>query len=100
MIDIQSQVIPMSPKSDDPNSKHGSPKQDTPGRPKSSSSRQQTQPHQVTQTGSPEVDADDGGAAKDEGGAPEDDERVEYRDRPTDDGKHGDGHQEPNTGPP
>jgi hypothetical protein len=35
----------------------GEPKQDTPGRPKSSSSRQQTQPGQNSQTGSPELDA-------------------------------------------
>ncbi len=33
------------------------PKQDTPGRPKSSSSRQQTQPGQNSQTGSRELDA-------------------------------------------
>lgn len=30
--------------------------QDTPGRPDSSSSRQQTQPGQVNQTGNPEID--------------------------------------------
>ena len=36
--------------------------QDTPGRPKSSASRQQTQPNQGTQSGSPELDAKDAGS--------------------------------------
>jgi hypothetical protein len=35
-------------------------KQDTPGRPKSSGSRQQTHPDQQTQTGSPDLDSPDG----------------------------------------
>ena len=35
--------------------------QDTPGRPKSSASRQQTQPNQGTQSGTPEIDAKDTG---------------------------------------
>jgi hypothetical protein len=38
--------------------------QDTPGRPKSSASRQQTQPNQQTQSGSPELDAKDAGSEK------------------------------------
>jgi hypothetical protein len=58
------------------------PTQDTPGRPNSSSSRQQTQPNQGTQSGSPELDSQEAD--------------VEYRDRPTDDGKHGDAADEPN----
>lgn len=36
---------------------NGKPKQDTPGRPKTSSSRQQTHPDQNSQTGSRELDA-------------------------------------------
>jgi hypothetical protein len=36
--------------------------QDTPGRPKSSASRQQTQPNQGVQSGSPELDAKDAGS--------------------------------------
>ena len=36
--------------------------QDTPGRPKSSASRQQTQPNQGAQSGSPELDAKDAGS--------------------------------------
>jgi hypothetical protein len=40
--------------------------QDTPGRPKSSASRQQTQPNQGTQSGSPELDAKDAGSEKDQ----------------------------------
>jgi hypothetical protein len=38
--------------------------QDTPGRPKSSASRQQTQPNQGTQSGSPELDAKDADSEK------------------------------------
>jgi len=38
--------------------------QDTPGRPKSSSSRQQTQPNQGTQTGTPAIDANSKNTAK------------------------------------
>jgi hypothetical protein len=38
--------------------------QDTPGRPKSSASRQQTQPDQRAQSGSPELDAKDAGSKK------------------------------------
>jgi hypothetical protein len=40
------------------------PPQDTPGRPDSSSSRQQTHPDQSTQTGSPEIDANSDRTAK------------------------------------
>jgi hypothetical protein len=58
------------------------PTQDTPGRPKSSSSRQQTQPDQGIQSGSPELDSKD--------------TKVKYRDRPADEGKHGDAAEEPN----
>jgi hypothetical protein len=49
------------------------PTQYTPGRRKSSSSRQQTQPNRGTQSG-----------------------KVKYRDRPADEGKHGDAAEEPN----
>jgi hypothetical protein len=38
--------------------------QDTPGRPDSSASRQQTHPDQGTQTGSPAIDADSKNTAK------------------------------------
>jgi hypothetical protein len=38
--------------------------QDTPGRPNSSSSRQQTHLDQATQTGAPEIDADSDRTAK------------------------------------
>jgi len=62
--------------------------QDTPGRPKPSSSRQQTEPNQGTQTHVPELDR----------AASETDQK--YRDRPADEGKHGDGHQAPNSGFP
>jgi hypothetical protein len=58
------------------------PTQDTPGRPKSSSSRQQTQPEQGIQSGSPELDSKN--------------TKVKYRDRPADEGKHGDAAEEPN----
>lgn len=64
--------------------------QDTPGRAKPSSSRQQTAPDQRTQTGAPELDRD---SAKRAG-------KVKYRDRPAEEGKHGDGDQEPNSGFP
>ena len=38
--------------------------QDTPGRPKPSASRQQTQPNQGVQSGSPKLDAKDAGSEK------------------------------------
>ncbi len=67
--------------------------QDTPGRPKPGSSRQQTQPKQGPQSGAPEIDK------KDAGNAPEHVTRVKYRDRPANEGKHGDESDEPNPGP-
>jgi hypothetical protein len=42
---------------EEPNSGVPSSPQDAPGRPKSGSSRQQTSPNQVTQTGAPELDS-------------------------------------------
>lgn len=63
------------------------PTQNTPGRPKSSASRQQTHPNQGTQSGSPEIDSKDTGSKK---------VVRKYRDRPADEGKHGDGAQQPN----
>lgn len=66
------------------------PKQDTPGRAKRSSSRQQIAPDQRTQTGSPELDR----------ASSERDKKSKYKDRPADEGKHGDGDQEPNSGFP
>jgi len=72
-------------------------KQDTPGRPSSSSSRQQTHPNQGTQTGAPEIDRKSGDSV------PREDMRkrgeATYHDRPTDDGMHGDGDQAPNPRP-
>ncbi len=62
--------------------------QDTPGRAKPSSSRQQTEPNQGTQTGSPEIDR--------KSKQPD----PKYKDRPADEGKHGDGDQSPNSGFP
>jgi hypothetical protein len=67
--------------------------QDTPGRAKSSSSRQQTQPDQGTQTGSPAIDRDSGKSVPKEKMHERGEEH--YRDRPSDEGKHGDGAQEP-----
>ncbi len=66
------------------------PEQDTPGRTKPSSSRQQIAPDQRTQTGSPELDH----------ASSERDRKSNYKDRPADEGKHGDGDQEPNSGFP
>ena len=67
--------------------------QDTPGRPKPGSSRQQTQPGQGNQSGSPALDK------KDTGNASERETRVKYRDRPANEGRHGDAGDEPNPGP-
>lgn len=79
-----------------PTSKQSTPTQDTPGRAKPSSSRQQTEPEQVTQTGAPEIDEDGG----QEGQQPARDlAKRAYDDRPSKDGKHGDGDQEPNPRP-
>lgn len=66
------------------------PKHDTPGRPKPSSSRQQIVPDQGTQTGSPQIDR----------ASPQSSPKSKYKDRPADEGKHGDGDQEPNSGFP
>jgi hypothetical protein len=44
--------------------KQDTPKQDTPGRADSSSSRQQTHPGQAEQTGSPQIDANSKNTAK------------------------------------
>jgi hypothetical protein len=73
--------------------------QDTPGRPRSSSSRQQTQPNQGTQTGSREIDAESKDNKTPEKPVP-DLRHIKYRDRPQDEGKHGDGGEEPNAGFP
>lgn len=79
-----------------PTSKRSKPTQDTPGRTKPSSSRQQTEHDQVTQTGVPEIDRDgDKHAQK----AARDVAKRAYDDRPSKDGKHGDGDQEPNPRP-
>jgi hypothetical protein len=53
--------------------------QDTPGRPKSSASRQQTQPDQGTQSGSPELDAKDAGSEE---------AKRKNRSRPADEQQH------------
>jgi hypothetical protein len=53
--------------------------QDTPGRPKSSASRQQTQPNQGTQSGSPELDTKDAGSEE---------ARRKNRNRPADEQDH------------
>ena len=65
------------------------PTRDTPGRPKPTASRQQTHPDQGTQSGSTEFDASHSPSRQ----------NSKYRDRPADDGKHGDGDQEPNSKP-
>jgi hypothetical protein len=53
--------------------------QDTPGRPKSSASRQQTQPNQGAQSGSPDLDAKDAGSEK---------AKRKNRSRPADEREH------------
>ena len=67
--------------------------QDTPGRPKSASSRQQTQHEQGSQSGSLHLDS------KSSGQGPEREAAKKYQDRPADEGKHGDADEEPNPGP-
>jgi hypothetical protein len=67
--------------------------QDTPGRADPSSSRQQTHPNQGTQTGSPAIDRDSGASVPKEKMHERGEEH--YRDRPADEGKHGDGAQTP-----
>lgn len=71
--------------------------QETPGRPKSSSSRQQTHRDQSTQTGSPEIDKRNRDREAQEPARKV--AEVAYDDRPSEDGKHGDGDQEPNPRP-
>ncbi len=66
---------------------------DTPGRPKPSSSRQQTEPGQGSQSGSPELDS------RSSGKGPQREAARKYQDRPADEGKHGDGAEAPNAGP-
>ena len=73
------------------------PTQDTPGRAKPSSSRQQTHPEQSTQTGAPDIDKRSRGRDAQEPARKV--AEVAYDDRPSDDGKHGDGHQQPNRRP-
>ena len=71
-------------------------RQDTAGRPEPGASRQQTHRDQVAQSGNPELDG-----RKPNDPAPEDVlDHVKYRDRPANEGKHGDGDQEPNEGMP
>ena len=70
---------------------------DTAGRPKAKGSRQQTQPDQVLQSGSPELDRQSAGEK-----APGHDRarHAIYHDRPAAEGTHGDGDEEPNSGTP
>lgn len=63
--------------------------QNTLGRPKDASSRQQTQQQQHLQSGNPELDSRGPRVGHDNPNG------VKYRDRPADEGKHGDGDQEP-----
>ena len=67
--------------------------QDTPGRPKPASSRQQTQHGQGSQSGSPQLDS------KDTGKGPQREAAVRYQDRPANEGRHGDADEEPTPGP-
>jgi hypothetical protein len=64
-------------------------KRDTPGKP-GNASRQQTHPKQGVQSGSPELDSSDAGPAM---------RHRRYRDRPADEGTHGDADQESASGP-
>lgn len=79
-----------------PTSKRSKPTQDTPGRAKPSSSRQQTEHEQVTQTGTPEIDERGDKRAQE---AARDLAKRAYDDRPSRDGKHGDGDKEPTRRP-
>jgi hypothetical protein len=65
------------------------PTPDTPGKP-GKASRQQTHPDQGVQSGSPELDSADAGSPA---------SQRRYRDRPADEGKHGDGDQDSESGP-
>ena len=66
-----------------------SPSRDTPGKP-GNASRQQTQPNQGVQSGSPELDSKDAGTAV---------RQQRYRDRPANEGTHGDAGEESEAGP-
>lgn len=70
---------------------------DTPGRPKTKSSRQQTNSDQALQSGSPELDRRGAGA---KGPSPNQASNAVYHDRPAAEGTHGDGDEEPNSGTP
>lgn len=63
------------------------------GRPTRSSSRQQTVPDQAVQSGSKELDRQSTGKK------PEHEAARRYEDRPSNDGKHGDGEEESAAGP-
>jgi hypothetical protein len=63
------------------------------GRPTQGGSRQQTEPDQGVQSGSKELDRQPAG------GNPEREAARKYEDRPTNDGKHGDGSEESAAGP-
>jgi hypothetical protein len=69
---------------------------DTPGRPERGGSRQQTHREQVSQSGDADVDRRHRNDPTPEEVAA----GAKYRDRPADEGKHGDGRQEPNAGGP
>ena len=66
-----------------------SPSRDTPGKP-GNASRQQTHPNQGVQSGAPELDSKDAGPAM---------RHQRYRDRPANEGTHGDAAQESEDGP-
>lgn len=70
---------------------------DTPGRPKPTSSRQQSHPDQGQQSGSPELDRRSDGK---KGPSRDQAHNAVYHDRPADEGTHGDGDEEPNSGKP
>lgn len=70
---------------------------ETPGRPKKTGSRQQTHPDQGLQSGSPELDRSSAGA---KGPSRDQARNAIYHDRPADEGTHGDGDEEPNSGTP
>jgi hypothetical protein len=69
----------------------------TPGRPESKGSRQQTHADQVLQSGSPELDRRSAGA---KGPNRDQAHNAIYHDRPAEEGTHGDGDEEPNSGTP
>lgn len=63
------------------------------GRPTQGSSRQQTVPNQAVQSGSKELDRQSTGKK------PEQEAARRYEDRPSNDGKHGDGNEKSAAGP-